>query len=73
MSLNLVHVNESTQRGSSLNWKCDHFSALLKDIPMGCIYAVLPEPLIKDRIVHCLTFEKNTKQPCAYTCTEMNV
>ena len=39
------------------------FAALLKDIPMGCKDTVLPEPLLRNRNVNCLTFEKNTLQP----------
>ena len=39
------------------------FAALPKDIPMGCKDAVLPEPLLKNRTVNCLTFEQNTRQP----------
>ena len=39
------------------------FAALLKDIPMGCKDTVLPEPLLKNRTVYCLTFEQNTRQP----------
>ena len=39
------------------------FAALLKDIPMGCKDAVLPEPLLKNRTVNCLTLEQNTRQP----------
>ena len=39
------------------------FSALLKDVPMGCKNAVLPEPLLKNRTINCLTFEENTTQP----------
>ena len=39
------------------------FAALLKDIPMGCKDTVLPEPLLKNHNVNCLTFEKNTLQP----------
>ena len=39
------------------------FAALLKDIPMGCKDTVLPEPLLKNQIVNCLTFERNTRQP----------
>ena len=38
-------------------------AALLKDIPMGCKDVVLPEPLLKNRTVNCLTFEQNTRQP----------
>ena len=39
------------------------FAALLKDIPMGCKDTVLPEPLLKNHNVNCLTFERNTRQP----------
>ena len=39
------------------------FAALLKDLPMGCKNAVLPEPLLKNHIINCLTFEENTRQP----------
>ena len=38
------------------------FAALLKDIPMGCIDAVLPGSLSKNHTVNCLT-KNNTKQP----------
>ena len=39
------------------------FAPLLRHIPMGCKDAVLPEPLLKNHTVNCLTFEKNTKKP----------
>ena len=39
------------------------FAALLKDKPMGCEDTVLPEPLLKNHNVNCLTFKKNTLQP----------
>ena len=39
------------------------FAALLRDIPMGCKDAVLPEPPLKNHTVNCLTFEKNTRKP----------
>ena len=39
------------------------FAVLLRDIPMGCKDAVLPESLLKNHRVNCLTFEKNTKKP----------
>ena len=39
------------------------FAALLKDVPMGCKDTVLPEPLLRNCNVNCLTFEKNTRQP----------
>ena len=39
------------------------FAALLRDIPMGCKDAVLPESLLKTHTVNCLTYEQNTKKP----------
>ena len=39
------------------------FADLLKDVPMGCKTAVLPEPLLKNHTINCLTFEENTRQP----------
>ena len=39
------------------------FAALLKDVPMGCKNAVLPEPLLRNGTINCLTFEENTRQP----------
>ena len=38
-------------------------AALLKDVPMGCEDAVLPESLLKNHTIKCLTFEENTRQP----------
>ena len=39
------------------------FAALLKGVPMGCKNAVLPEPLLKNQTINCLTYEENTRQP----------
>ena len=39
------------------------FAALLRDIPMGCKDAVLPESLLKSHTVNCLTYEQNIKKP----------
>ena len=39
------------------------FAALLRDIPMGCKDAVLPESLLRNHSIYCLTFERNTRQP----------
>ena len=39
------------------------FAALLKDVPMGCKNAVLPEPLLKNHTINCLTYEEKTRQP----------
>ena len=38
------------------------FAALLKDVPMGCKDAVLPEPPLRNGTINCLTFEENTRQ-----------
>ena len=39
------------------------FAALLKGVPMGCKNAILPEPLLKNHTINCLTYEENTRQP----------
>ena len=39
------------------------FASLLKDVPMACKDTVLPEPLLNNHNVNCLTFERNTSQP----------
>ena len=39
------------------------FAALLKDVPMGCKNAVLPEPLLRYGTINCLTFEESTREP----------
>ena len=39
------------------------FAALLKDVPMGCKNAVLPEPLMRIGTIKCLTLEENARQP----------
>ena len=39
------------------------FASLLKDVPMGCKDTVLPEPILRNYNVNCLTFERNTRQP----------
>ena len=39
------------------------FASLLKHVPMGCKDTILPEPLLRNGNVNCVTFEKNTRQP----------
>ena len=39
------------------------FAALFKDVPLGCKNAVLPESLLRNHTINCLTFEENTRQP----------
>ena len=39
------------------------FAALLKDVPIGCKNAVLPEPVLKNHTINCLAFEESTRHP----------
>ena len=39
------------------------FAFLLKDVPMGCENAVLPEPLLENHTINCLRYEESTRQP----------
>ena len=39
------------------------FAALLKDVPMGCKNAILPEQLLKNCTINCHTYEENARQP----------
>ena len=32
-------------------------------LPMGCTDRVLPETILKNRAVNCLTFDESTRQP----------
>ena len=38
-------------------------AALLKDVPKGCMNAVLPKLLLKKQTINCLTFEENARKP----------
>ena len=42
--------------------KLTAFASLHKDVPMGCKDTILPEPLLRNGNMICLTFEKNTRQ-----------
>ena len=61
-------IDLSTRERANTKWKfykltnLTIFASLLKDIPMGCKDTVLPEPLLKNQNVNCLTFERNTSQ-----------
>ena len=44
------------------------FAALLKDVPIGCKNGVLPEPLLKNGIINCLTYEKKQDNHITTTC-----
>ena len=62
-------VDICCREGSNTNWKfygltnSTIFASLLKDVPMGCKDTVLPEPILKNHNVNCLTFARNTRQP----------
>ena len=62
-------VDNCTRERANTKWKfykltnLTIFASLLKDVPMGCIDTILPEPLLNNHNVNCLTFEKNTLQP----------
>ena len=69
-TLKKTDVNEScTKERSNTKWRffklsnLTIFAALLRDIPMGCKDAVLPESLLRNRSINCLTYEQNTKKP----------
>ena len=68
--LNQTDVIESCSRERmNTKWrfykltKLTVFAALLRDIPMGCKNAVLPDPLSKNCTINRLTFEESTRQP----------
>ena len=44
------------------------FAALLKDVPMGCKKGVLPEPLLRNGTVYCLTYEEKKDNLITTTC-----
>ena len=68
--LNKADVIESCRR-KRMNTKCRFykltnltvFAALLKDVPMAGKDTVLPEPLLKNQTIICLTYGENTRQP----------
>ena len=62
-------IDFCTQERANTKWKLYKltnvtiFAALLKDIPMDCKDTILPEPLLKNHTVNCLTFDRNMSQP----------
>ena len=68
-------IASCTQERSNTKWRffkltnLTIFAALLKDIPTGCKDALLPESLLKNHTVNCLTYEQNTKKPYKDTKT----
>ena len=61
-------IESCTKERSNTKWRffkltnLTIFAALLKDIPMGCKDAVLPESLLRNPSINCLTYEQNTKK-----------
>ena len=61
-------IEPCTKERSNTKWRffkltnLTIFAALLGDIPMGCKDAILPECLLKNHTVNCLTFEKKYKK-----------
>ena len=61
-------VDLCTRERANTKWKfykltnLTVFAALLKDVPMGCKDSALPEALLKNQNVKCLTFEKKYKK-----------
>ena len=70
VTLNKTDVIESCFRKTvDTKWKfyklttLNVFSALLKDAPKGCRDAVVPEFLLRNCTITCLTYEQNSRQP----------
>ena len=61
-------VDLCTRERANTKWKLYKltnltvFATLFKDVPMGCKDSVLPEPLLKNQNVNCLTFGKKYKE-----------
>ena len=69
-SFNKTHVIKSRSRGKMNTegrfYKLTNltvFAALLKDVPMRCNDAVVPEPMFKKYTISRLIFGENTRQP----------
>ena len=63
------NIDICTRERTNTKWKfykltnLKFFASLLKDVPMGFKHTLLPEPLLKNLSVNCLTFGRNTIQP----------
>ena len=77
-------VDICTRERANTKWKfykltnLTILASLLKDVPMGCKDTVLPEPLLKNHNVNCLTFERNKRQPykgnlCLFRALALNL
>ena len=62
-------VDNCTRERTKTKWKfykltnLTFFASLLKGVPMGCKDTVLPEPVLENHNMKCLTFGRNTLQP----------
>ena len=62
-------IESCTKERSNTKWRFFNlinltvFAALLRDSPMGCKDAILPESLLRNSTVNYLTNEQNTKKP----------
>ena len=62
-------VDICTRERTNTKWKfykllnLTLIASLLKDARMDCKHTDLPEPLLKNHNVNCLTFERNTRKP----------
>ena len=62
-------IEASTKEGANTKWNFSKFlnviffTDLLREVPMGCTDAVLPEPITKNHTVNCLTYEEITRKP----------
>ena len=61
-------IESCTKERSNTKWRffkltnLTKSAALLRDVPMGCKNAILPEFLLKSHKINCLTFEKSTRK-----------
>ena len=61
-------IESCTKKRSNTKWgffkltNLTILAALLRDTPMGCKDAVLPESLLRNSSINCLNYEQNTKK-----------
>ena len=62
-------IESSSPERMNTNWRLYKltnltvFATLLKDLPMGCNNAILPDFLLKNGTINWVKYEKNTRQP----------
>ena len=77
-------VDICTRERTNTKWKfyklttLTFFASLLNDVPMGCKDTVLPEPLLENHNMNCVTFGRNTLQPyndnlCLFRALALNL